>query len=146
MTASLIEHLRQAIKIRKEELAQEITTSDMAPLVQRHKLGQRFNMRFIDMEIEVWRRSKMGIGSIDDMVEGLFGYGKDIMQMENFIAFFEIYLQHSEAFDNDWDTYLRFVDECLQAFHERFSQKEELTEPYIPTEPDEDKDENGVVL
>jgi hypothetical protein len=79
-------------------------------------------------------------------MEGIFGYGKDMMGMENFIAFFEIYLQHSDAFNNDWDTYLQFVDECLQAYHTRFTPEDETPElPSNITPPDED-DEDGVAL
>lgn len=58
MTTSLADHLRQAIKIRREELDQEISIADLDPLVQRHKLGQRFNMRFIESEIAVWERTQ----------------------------------------------------------------------------------------
>lgn len=84
--------------------------------------------------------------SISEIFDGMFGYGKDIMQMENFIGFFEIYLNNSEAFNNDWDTYLQFVDACLQAYHERFSQTEDLVDPEIPTLPNEDADEDDVDL
>lgn len=79
----------------------------------------------------------MGISEIFD---GILGYGKDLMGMENYIAFFEIYLQHSEVFDNDFDTYLQFVDECLQAYYKRFSPQEVLETP-VPEE-----EEDGVVL
>lgn len=57
---TLDEHLRIAIKKRREELKGEISTSDLKPLVQRHKLGQEFAFKFVENEIRIWRRNQNG--------------------------------------------------------------------------------------